>query len=60
MAAVLAAALLAEYTGDLAVARALESAVVDALAEGVRTPDLGGVGSTASVGDWICDRLRAG
>jgi len=60
MAAVLAAALLAEYTGDLVVARALESAVVDALAEGVRTPDLGGVGSTASVGDWICDRLQAG
>ena len=60
MAAVLAAALLAENTGAPAVASALEQAVGDALATGVGTPDIGGVGSTAAVGDWICGRLREG
>lgn len=58
MAAVLAAALLAEHTGSAGVARRLESAVVDALREGVTTPDIGGLGSTATVGDWICARLE--
>jgi 3-isopropylmalate dehydrogenase len=58
MAAVLAAALLAEHTGASAVARALEEVVAEALAEGVATPDVGGAGSTASVGDWICARLE--
>ncbi|MFN2384371.1 MAG: isocitrate/isopropylmalate dehydrogenase family protein [Gemmatimonadota bacterium] len=57
MAAVLAAALLAEHTGAPKVARALEAAVTDALAAGVMTPDIGGAGSTAEVGDWICRRL---
>ncbi len=60
MAAVLAAALLAEHTGAASVARALEEAVAAALAEGVRTPDVGGAASTAVVGDWICARLAAG
>ena len=32
--------------------------VIDALAEGVTTPDIGGLGSTATVGDWICARLE--
>jgi 3-isopropylmalate dehydrogenase len=59
-AAVLTAALLAEHTGSPEVAQSLERAVVDALAEGVRTPDVGGAGSTASVADWICARLEAG
>jgi 3-isopropylmalate dehydrogenase len=58
MAAVLAAALLAEHTGAPAVARRLERAVEDALAEAVTTPDLGGAGSTATVGDWICARIE--
>jgi len=58
MAAVLATALLAEWTGAPQVARALEAAVTDAIAAGVRTPDIGGAGSTASVGDWICARLE--
>ena len=58
MAAVLAAALLAEDTGAAGVARRLESAVIDALAEGVTTPDIGGLGSTAGVADWICGRLQ--
>jgi 3-isopropylmalate dehydrogenase len=60
MAAVLAAALLAEHTGASAVARALEDAVAAALAEGVRTPDVGGAASTDVVGDWICGRLESG
>lgn len=57
MAAILAAAMLAEHTGAPAVAGLLRSAVESALVEGVRTPDLGGVGSTASVGEWICERI---
>jgi 3-isopropylmalate dehydrogenase len=60
MAAVLTAALLAEYTGAAAVAAALEAAVVAALAEGVATPDVGGAGSTAQVGEWICERIARG
>jgi 3-isopropylmalate dehydrogenase len=60
MAAVLSAALLAEHTGAAEVASALEAAVVAALAEGVATPDAGGAGSTAQVGDWICERIARG
>lgn len=60
MAAVLTAALLAEHTGAPEVARELEAAVAGALAEGIGTPDVGGAGNTASVGDWICERLEAG
>ncbi len=58
MAAVLTAALLAEHTGSPGVAHRLEAAVGEALAEAVTTPDIGGVGSTATVGDWICARLE--
>ena len=58
MAAVLTAALLAEHTGAPVVAAALEQAVAAALAEGVATPDAGGAGSTAEVGDWICRRIE--
>ena len=58
MAAVLSAALLAEHTGAPEVASRLEAAVRDALAEGVGTPDVGGLGTTATVGDWICARLE--
>ncbi|HET6638074.1 MAG TPA: isocitrate/isopropylmalate dehydrogenase family protein [Gemmatimonadota bacterium] len=60
MAAVLSAALLAEHTGAPRVAAALEGAVTAALAEGVATPDAGGAGSTAEVGDWICERIERG
>ncbi len=56
MAAVLTAALLAERTGAPAVARRLEDAVAAALAEGIGTPDVGGAGSTAGVGEWIVSR----
>jgi 3-isopropylmalate dehydrogenase len=58
MAAVLSAALLAEHTGAPEVACRLEAAVREALAEGVGTPDVGGAGSTVTVGDWICARLE--
>jgi 3-isopropylmalate dehydrogenase len=58
MAAVLTAGLLAEHTGAPEVGRDLENAVAAALAAGVSTPDLGGAGNTASVGDWICARLE--
>jgi 3-isopropylmalate dehydrogenase len=60
MAAVLTAGLLAEHTGTPAVAAALEASVAAALAAGVATPDAGGAGSTAEVGDWICERIERG
>lgn len=60
MAAVLAAALLARHVDASAVAGRLEDAVVAALAEGVGTPDVGGAGSTAEVGDWLCRRIAEG
>lgn len=58
MAAVLTAAMLAQHTGSPEVGGALEDAVVGALHEGIRTPDIGGAGSTSQVGDWICQRLE--
>lgn len=59
MAAVLSAALLADHVGAPAVARRLEEAVSAALGEGISTPDVGGAGSTAEVGDWIVGRAGA-
>jgi len=56
-AAVLAAAMLAERIGATHEAAALEAAVSAALAEGVATPDVGGAGSTAGVGEWLCERV---
>jgi 3-isopropylmalate dehydrogenase len=58
MAAILSAALLAEHTGAPEVASRLEAVVRNALAERVGTPDVGGLGTTATVGDWICARLE--
>jgi 3-isopropylmalate dehydrogenase len=53
MGAVLSAALmLADHGADRAAAR-LEAAVDRALAEGVRTPDLGGDRTTSEVGKWL-------
>lgn len=60
MAAILTAGLLAAHTGAPEVGRALEEAVRAALAEGVATPDIGGAGSTAQVGEWILARLEEG
>ncbi len=59
MAAVLSAALLLEDAGRTDAARAVERAVDEALAEGVRTPDLGGPATTSEVGDWLCERIAA-
>jgi len=57
MAAVLSVALLLADAGAVDAAAALERAVDDALAEGVRTPDLGGDATTTEVGDWLCARI---
>jgi 3-isopropylmalate dehydrogenase len=53
MGAVLSAGLMLQALGHVEAARAVEDAVVAALREGVRTPDLGGQGTTARVGDWL-------
>jgi 3-isopropylmalate dehydrogenase len=60
MAAVLSAALLLRDHGAARAAELVESAVTDALAEGLRTPDVGGTATTTEVGDWLCRRVRAG
>lgn len=59
MAAVLSAALMLEDAGAGEAAAVLEAAVDAALAEGVRTPDLGGSATTSEVGDWLCSRIAA-
>lgn len=59
MAAVLSAALLLADAGAVEAAAALERAVDAALAEGVRTPDLGGGATTSEVGDWLCACVAA-
>src|SRR5437867_10502872 len=46
MAAVLSGALMFEQLGHVDAARALENAVREAIAAGIRTPDLGGTTST--------------
>jgi 3-isopropylmalate dehydrogenase len=38
-------------------AAALEQAAVEAIAAGIRTPDLGGSSSTGEVGDWIAQHI---
>jgi isocitrate/isopropylmalate dehydrogenase len=40
-------------------AACVDEAVVAALAAGVRTPDVGGSGSTEEVGAWIAERVAA-
>lgn len=57
MAAILCVALLMEHLGHSALAREVEEAVAQAVAEGVTTPDLGGDRSTDEVGGWIAERL---
>jgi len=59
MAAVLSAALLLEDVGADDAAAVIERAVDAALAEGVRTPDLGGSATTSEVGEWLCARVAA-
>jgi 3-isopropylmalate dehydrogenase len=57
MAAVLTGALMLEQLGSAAAARALESAVRTAIADGARTPDLGGTATTGDVARAIAQRL---
>lgn len=57
MAAILCTALLLEHLGRAEIAAKVEGTVVEAIAEGVTTPDLGGGMKTAEVGAWIATRL---
>jgi 3-isopropylmalate dehydrogenase len=59
MAAVLSGALLLDTLGLRDGARLLETAVSDALRKGVRTSDIGGTATTAAVGQWLHERVRA-
>ena len=57
MAAVLSAALLMQDAGMVEAASRVEAAVDLALAEGVRTPDLGGTATTEEVGCWLAEQI---
>ncbi len=57
VAAVLTGALMLEQLGHPAAARDLEQAVVHALADGARTPDLGGHASTTEVAKAVAEAL---
>lgn len=60
MAAVLSAALLLRDHGAVEAAEAVEGVVDEALASGVRTPDLGGSATTSEVGSWLVARAASG
>lgn len=60
MAALLTGAMLLDALDIGSAARRLEHAVGAAIAEGVRTPDLGGRACTAEVAQWVTDRIAAG
>ncbi len=57
VAAILSAAMLVEFLGHEDAGRRVRAAVEDVLADGPRTPDLGGDASTAAVTDAVVDRL---
>jgi 3-isopropylmalate dehydrogenase len=57
VAAVLTGALMIEHLGYPAAARDLERAVTQAVADGARTPDLGGTSTTREVADAIVASL---
>jgi 3-isopropylmalate dehydrogenase len=57
MAAILTGALMFEQLGHLDAARALERAIREALAAGVRTQDLGGTFSTGAAAAAVAERL---
>jgi len=57
MAAVLSGALLLRRHGFGGAAQVVETSVEEALAGGVRTPDLGGSSTTQETGDWLCRRI---
>ena len=58
IAAILTGALMVRQLGHEDAARALEQAVQDILAAGVRTPDIGGTASTRAVADAVYSALR--
>jgi 3-isopropylmalate dehydrogenase len=58
MAAVLTGALMFDALGHTEAARQLEQAVRDALAAGIRTPDLGGTATTRDVARALGERVR--
>lgn len=60
MAAVLSAALLLRDAGAVEAADRIEGAVDRALAEGVRTSDVGGSATTSEVGAWLAEAVGAG
>ena len=60
MAAVLSVALLLRDHGATEAAGRVEEAVDRALAEGVRTPDVGGERTTGEVGRWLAEAVRGG
>jgi 3-isopropylmalate dehydrogenase len=57
LAAILTGALMFEQLGHAEAARELERAVVDALAAGARTPDVGGTATTRLVAAAVLERL---
>ena len=59
MATVLSAALLLRDNGAPEAAAAVEASVDEALASGIRTPDLGGTLSTCEVGEWLADAVAS-
>ncbi len=59
MATVLSAGLLLRHNGAPEAAAAVEAGVDEALAAGIRTPDLGGTLSTREVGAWLADAIAS-
>jgi isocitrate/isopropylmalate dehydrogenase len=57
MGAIRSAALMLEFLGARESAARVESVVLDAVAAGETTPDLGGARTTEEVGRWIAERL---
>lgn len=57
IAAILSAAMMLDFLGQTAAAKAIEAAVEKALAEGHKTPDLGGDLSTSEMGEAIAEKL---
>lgn len=60
MAAILTGGLMLAELGLKDAAGRLDGAVRDALANGVRTADVGGTGNTVEVGKWIAERVSQG
>jgi 3-isopropylmalate dehydrogenase len=59
MGAILSAALMLEYLGLAAEARAVESVVRQAVAAGEGTPDIGGTLGTSETGTYIARSLQS-